>query len=144
MSEGQKDNQLVNGSAVIHVRNLDLAVCLLSIGVPLRSDPPYTHHKLANGEHQWTFNFEPNDVDGKITTMDMVAAFKQDAKWIEENPLHPMTFAMCALKNREIFKKHMSKSTPYVSFRAQGGATLFVMEDSRKHRNCIAKGMVQV
>jgi hypothetical protein len=148
MSEGsntpQGVNEITDGTAVIHIRNLDLAICLLSVGVALRKDPPYTHHKLKNGAHQWTFNFEPKDSDGQFLTMDLVEAFKQDMKFIEENPVHPMTFAMCALKNRELFKKHMSKSVPYVSFRAQGGATLFVKEGSRKHRNAVAKGMVQV
>lgn len=144
MSNGKDINQMVNGSAVIHVRNLDLAACLLSVGVALRKDPPYTHLKLENGEHQWTFNFEPKDMDGKLNTMTMVAAFKEDLKFIEDNPLHPFTFAMCALKNRQQLKQWAVKSTPFVSFKASGGAVLYVLEGSKKHRNAVAKGMIQV
>jgi hypothetical protein len=146
MSEGKPSpvNKVTNGTAVVHVRNLDLAVCLLSVGVALREDPPYTHHKLKNGEHQWTFNFEPQDSDKQWKTMDFVAAFNEDMKFINANPLHPFTFAMCALKNKQQLRAWMSRSTPYVSFKAPGGATLFVLEGSKKHRNAVAKGMVQV
>jgi len=144
MSEGKKDiNEVHNGTSVIHVRNLDLAVCLLSVGVLLRKDPPYVHHKLSNGEHQWTFNFEPFDSDNQFRTMELVDAYKADAKFVKENPVHPMTFAMCAVKNLSSFKIHMAKSVPFVSFRVQGGATLYVLEGSKKHRNCVDKGMVQ-
>ena len=137
-------NEVTNGTAVVHVRNLDLAICLLSVGVALRKDPPYTHLKLRNGEHQWTFNFEPQDVDKQWKTMDLVVAFSKDMEWIEKNPLHPFTFAMCALKNRDRLKTWMAKSTPFVAFKATGGATLYVMEGSKKHRNAVAKGMVQL
>jgi len=50
---------------------------------------------------------------------------------------------MCAVKNLSSFKIHMAKSVPFVSFRVQGGATLYVLEGSKKHRNCVDKGMVQ-
>lgn len=149
MSEENKENQfdvneVKDGTAVVHVRNLDLAVCLLSVGVPLRKDPPYTHLRLKNGEDQWTFNFDTTDSDGQFNTSDLIAAFKEDMKFIDENPVHPFTFAMCALKNLDSFKRHMLQSVPYVGFRAQGGATLFVKEGSKKYRNCKAKGMVQI
>ena len=128
-------NEVTNGVAVVHVRNLDLAVCLLSVGVSLRKDPPYTHVKLKSGDINWTFNFNPEDDDGQFKTMDLIAGFKEDMKFIEENKVHPFTFAMCALKNLASFKRHMSKDIPYVAFKAQGTAVLYVKEGSKKHRN---------
>lgn len=137
-------NEVQQGTAVIHVRNLDLAVCLLSVGVLLRKDPPYTHLKLRNGEHQWVFNFNPTDSDGQFKTMDLVKSFSEDMKFISEKPNHPLTFAMCAVKNRASFKEHMAKDVPFVAFKGRGPAILYVKEGSKKHKNCIAKGMTQV
>lgn len=142
MSEGQ--NKISDGTAVIRVTNLDLAICLQSVGVDLRKDPPYTHVRLKNGEDKWVFNFNPKDRDGVYNTVDLVNAFREDAKWVQENPRHPFTFALCALRNKEIFMRHMKKSVPYVAFKAPSGATLYVVEGSRKHKNALAKGMIQI
>jgi len=132
------------GTEIVHVRNLELAVCLVSVGVPLRKDPPYTHVRLSNGEDKWTFNFHPRSSDKTYNTIDLCSAFSQDMKWIAQNPQHPFTFAMVAVKNLDIFKAHMVRHVPYVAFSASGGAaTLYVRENSRKHERCVAKGMVQ-
>lgn len=144
MSTEPSTGEFTQGTEIIHVRNLDLAVCLVSVGVSLRKDPPYTHVRLKNGEDQWIFNFYPRSRDKVYNTLDLCAAFAQDMKWITENPQHPFTFAMVAVKNLDIFKGHMSRDVPYVAFSASGGrATLYVQEGSRKHQRCLAKGMVQ-
>lgn len=145
MSKGAHDiNEVTNGTAVVHIRNLDLASCLTAVGVALRKDPPYTHVRLANGEDQFTFNFESRDSDGQFTTMELAEAFRQDMRFIDENPVHPFTFAMCALKNQRNLKRWMKNSTPYVGFKWRGGAVLYVIKGSRKHKNAIAKGLTQI
>lgn len=141
MSEGS----IQNGTTIIQVRNLDLAVALLSVGVPLREDPPYTHVKFKDGTVRWTFHFEPTDVDGVYKTSDLINAFNEDMKWIEANPRHPFTFCMVAVKNLEAFKSHMLHDVPYLAFKAQGGrAVMYVKEGSKKHKNCVVKRMQQL
>jgi hypothetical protein len=110
----------------------------------LRKDPPYTFVRTKDGHDKWTFNFEPKDSDGVLDTMDMVQAFTEDAKFIQENPQHPFTYAMVALKNRDSFQAHMNRAVPFVAFRSSGGATLYVLEGGKKHKKCALKGMVQL
>tara|TARA_R110002153_G_scaffold84197_2_gene211029 strand:+ start:17946 stop:18353 length:408 start_codon:yes stop_codon:yes gene_type:complete len=133
-----------SGTNIVQVSNTDLAVCLASVGVKLREDPPYTH--LVRGEETyWVFNFEATDVSGTLDTKKMCEAFSQDAKWMTDHPQHPFTFAMVALKNFRTFRDFMETSKPYVSFKAPNGASvLHVVQDSKKHARCIEKGMVQI
>lgn len=144
-ADPEKDvNELSRGTMVHRVTDFDLAVCLFSLGVPLRKDPPYTHAKLKNDKEKWVFNFEGETRDGKDQTSDLIKAYNEDMKFIEANPEHPMTFAMSALKNRQKFLDHMLRSKPYVAFRAPGGkASILVIEGSRRYKNCIRKGMVR-
>ncbi len=140
-----RGTNIEKGTYIHHVRNLELAVCLFSVGVPLRSDPPYTHVRLADGTDQTTYHFEERDREGQFRTADLIKAFSQDMAWIEKHAVHPFTFAMCAVKNLALFKEHQTRSTPFVGFKAPNGdAILYVKEHSRKYRNCIAKGMIQV
>ena len=136
-------NQIGEGTVVHQIKNLDLAIALISIGVPMRKDPPYTAVRMTDDTIDWTFNFEAQDSDGQFTTAELVDAFRQDMKFIEENPVHPMTFVMCALKNRHSFLDHMARARPYVPFKYDGGATMYVVEGSKKHQNMIAHGYEQ-
>ncbi len=139
------EQTMTKGTSIYHVRNLELAVCLFSIGVPLRKDPPYTHVSLKNGEDHWTFHFESCDKQRQLKTQELIKAFTEDMAFIEKNPLHPMTFAMCALKNLESFKQHVLHDIPYVGYKAPGGtATLWVKKGSKKEANCLAKKMIRV
>ena len=144
ISPKEEEEESISGARVIPVKNLELAVCLVSVGVPLRKDPPYTHFKLANGQEEWTFMFEESTSDGVFATVDLIKAFSEDMKWVEEHPEHPFTFAMAAVKNLNTFKAHISRSVPYVAFQAQQGkATLYVKEGGRKYERCLQKGMIQ-
>lgn len=140
----QAEPGVTQGSRIIHVRNLDLAVCLLSVGIPLRKDPPYTYYKNKDGFKQITFNFEDSDPDKQLNTLTLVQAFSEDMKWTEENPVHPFTFAMWAVKNLYSFKDHFKKDTPYVCFKAGGDTRMWVKEGSKKHKMCKLKGMTQI
>jgi hypothetical protein len=138
-------SDITKGTMIFHVKNLDLAVCLISIGIPLRKDPPYTHIRLLDGTSDWTFHFESCDAQKQLKTSDMIKAFKADMEWIAKNPIHPMTFAMCSVKNRESFLSHMARDVPFVGYKSPGGtAVLYVKEGSQKQANCEAKGMKRV
>lgn len=144
-ADPKKDvNELRNGTIVHRVTNFDLAICLFSAGVPLRKDPPYTHCRLANGQDKWVFNFEGKTSDGKDETTALIKAFSEDMKFIEANPTHVFTGAMCALKNRDKFLAHMHRSKPWIAFRPpNGSASLLVIEGSKRHENCVRKGMIR-
>jgi hypothetical protein len=145
LSVQKRKTEIAKGTVIYHVKNLDLAVCLLSIGIPMRKDPPYTHVRLTDGTSDWTFHFGHQDGQGQLKTGDMIKAFAMDMEWIHKNPMHPMTFAMCAVKNLDSFKAHMARDVPYVGFKSPGGiAVLYVKEGSQKHKNCVSKGMVRV
>ena len=148
MSKGSSVNQseqpstsLEKGSVVYQVQNVDLACCLLSLGVPLREDPPYTHAEMADGRKILVWNFQNQNVEGDLATADLVKAFSQDMKFVDENPDHPFTFAMCALKNRQKLMDHIKDSTPWVAFKGRGRGLLLVKKGSKKEARCIAKGM---
>ena len=133
------------GTVIWKVSNTDLACCLVAVGIKLRKDPPYTHVKRSDGTEQWTFLFEAQTEDGVLKTGDMIQAFTQDMKWIENKPDHPFTFAMCAVKNVHQFHEHMQNDVPFVGFRSKSGrAIMYVKENSRKHRRAIDKGMIQI
>jgi len=132
------------GTEIVLVKNLDLAVCLVSVGVRLRSDPPYSAVKTEAGVVSVTYNFHSRSACGTYLTMDLCKAFSEDMKWIAAHPSHPFTFAMVAVKNLESFKESLARAVPFVSFRASGAAVLYVKEGSEKHRRCVAKGMTQI
>lgn len=146
--EGGK-NALVSkpfkGSRIYYVKNLDLAVCLLSLGIRLRDDPPLTHVRYPDGFDEVTFNFDTESEDGSIQTADMIKAFSNDMQFIEKNPEHPMSYAMSAIKNRVSLLDVIKNSVPYIAFSSTpNGPPIYVKEGTAKHKNCIAKGMIQV
>ncbi len=139
-----EDIDSIRGSSYIPVANLDLAVCLLSVGIPLYTHKTHNHVRLKDGREKWVFNFQVSDKDGTLDTQELIKAFSEDMKWIEENPEHPFTFAMCAIKNMDWMKANMVRSVPIVAYKSAGGsAVLFVMEGSKKDKNCIKKGMIR-
>ncbi len=139
------ENKIVRGGSITLVKNVDLASCLVAIGIPLREDPPYTYKELANGEQVWSFHFEEQDVDGQIKTSDMIKAFRNKEKFIEENPRHVMTFAMCALINRKDILDHMKKhkDKPLLGFK-KGKSTLWATKGSLKHAKYVKLGLKQI
>ena len=137
-------NEINQGSQIIHVKNIDLAACLLAVGVLLRKDPPYIHREWADGKEEVIFNFEAQTSDGMWATADLVKYFKEDMKFIQENPEHPFAFAMCAIKNGYSFRDHFKTHKPYVGFKLSGGQIMYVIKDSKKYKNCVRKGLTQI
>lgn len=137
-------SELTQGTVIYQVQNLDLACCLLSVGIPLRTDPPYVHAEMKDGREILVWNFREQNPEGDMKTQDLIAAFSQDMKWIDEHPDHPFTFAMCALKNRAKLLEHIQSSTPWVAFKGRGRGMLLVKKGSNKEARCVTKGMTRI
>jgi len=138
------DTELGKGVAIVQVRDKRLAACLIAVGIRLRKDPPYVQVRLANGEYNTTFNFLPADDAGVLKTLDMIKAWGQDLSFIAANPMHPFTFAMCAIRNYQDVLDHLRNDTPYVAFRTKVDgkrATILVKENSRKHKAATDRGL---
>jgi hypothetical protein len=142
----ETNTKLEKGTALFLVKDVSLASCLISIGIKLRPDPPVTCVKKLNGEVEATFSFMPSSEDGKLSTKEMIQAYYQEMKFVEANPEHPMSYAMAVAKNLVSVKNWIDRNIPYVAFKAtkDSSAVFYVAEGSKRHKNCVAKGMVQV
>ena len=138
--------KLDKGSVLHFVKDFNLAVCLISLGIKLRHDPPIIYVKRLDGRDDVTFSFMPSTDDGKIQTKEMIKAYHNEMQFIKENPEHPMSYAMAVAKNMTAVKSWINQNTPYVAFKANESSTavFYVPEGSKKHKNCVAKGMIQV
>lgn len=140
------DSIINNGTEIVHVRDKRLASALMAVGIRLRKDPAYVQIKKKSGQRVTIFNFLPRDDEGVFNTIELIKAWGQDLAFIEANPLHPFTFAMCALRNYQDTLDHLTNDTPYVEFvgRKNGRkATTLVKEGSRKHKEALRRGLTQ-
>lgn len=134
------------GDFIVRITDFDLAVALISAGISLRTDPPYTHSKLKNGQHRWVWNFQNRSSDGKVLTTELVEGYKQGLKFIHDSKNEDTAFvgALCALQNRAFLLEHMRNSKPWIGFRSPGSsAVMLVIEGSKRSQNARAKGMVR-
>jgi len=141
------DSEVTRGTAIVNVSDKRLAACLIAVGIRLRKDPPYTRVRRLDGSIHTTFHFLPACDEGELKTADMVRAWGQDLDFIDKNPLHPFTFAMCAIRNYQQILEHMKKAKPYVAFRVKRNgkpATLLVKEGSKKYEAAKKRGYRQV
>lgn len=137
-------NVIRDNTVIYRVTNFDLAVCLYSVGVPLRQDPPFTAARLKNGHIAWVFNFYDRTADGKKKTAELAKAYVESDKYIAENPVDLFTGALCAMINRAKFLERMDKVKPWVSFRSPSGqSTIQCIEGSQRHENYIKKRWVR-
>ena len=134
------------GETVCIVSDFDLAICLLTIGFKLKSKDGVKHIRFKDGTDKYTFVFNDVDIEQKYKASEMVNAFKHYSKFIQENEDHPMAVAMAALKNKAVLTNLLKQSVPYIALKPSGSgtATIFVQEGSKRHKNCIANGMIQV
>lgn len=135
-----------SGDFIVRVTDFDLAVCLISVGVSLRTDPPYTHSKLKNGQHRWVWNFNTMTSDGKAKTVDLIKQYNQGLRYINDAGKGDTALAgaIAALQNRTLLVSHMRKSKPWIGFRHPGGsAVMLVIEGSKKAANARQRGMVR-
>jgi len=139
-------DEIKSGDSVCMVSDLDLAVCLFTLGFQLKGTNGLTHVKMKDGTEKYSFMFNPTDPEGRYKTNDMVKAFKHYSKFIQDNQSHPMAVAIATLKNKSAILNLLKKSVPYIALKSTNNdsATIFVQEDSKRHKNCISNGMVQV
>lgn len=141
------NDTLKQGDAVVQVRDPRLACCMIAVGIPLRRDPPYTHIRTKDGRDIWTFHFYPSDQDGEVTAHECIGAYKRDIEFINENPLHPFSFALATIKTWEQMQHHMNEvdPIPFLAFRSYADdgtpATVLVREGSPRHRGAVNRGM---
>ena len=141
------DSTVGKGTAVVQVADKTLAACLLAVGIRLRKDPPYLSVRKSDGKVTTVFNFLPSCDEGKLKTTEMIAAWKKDLQFIKDFPMHPFTFAMCAIRNYQDILEHVSHDTPFVAFKARSNgkpATLLVKEGSKKHEAAVKRGLVRI
>lgn len=136
---------LQKGTTVVQVTDLKLAACLVAVGIALRKDPPYIYRRVA-GEEVVCFNFFPTCNDGVLLTTDLVQAWKQDMVFIQANPMHPFTFAMCALKNLAQIQDHIRNQSPFITYRKDGPTpvTMLVKRGSKREEKAKQMGFTEI
>lgn len=138
--------ELKSGDSICLVADLDLAICLFTLGFQLKGTNGLTHIKMKDGTEKYSFMFNAMDPEGRYSTKDMIKAFKHYSKFIQENQHHPMAIAIATIKNKTSVLNILKNSVPYVALKSKGleATTIFVQEGSKRHKNCIANGMIQV
>jgi hypothetical protein len=139
-------SDIQKGTILTYVKDINLACCLITLGIKLRSDPPIIHFRRPDGTDDITFSFMDSSPDGEFVTKDMITAYRNDTKFIQQNPEHPMSYMIAVVKNIASVKNSLARSIPYLAFKANknSGVTIYVQEGTKKHQNCVAKGMVHV
>lgn len=140
------EDSIRQGDNICNITDFDLAICLLTLGFKLKGSDGITHLKMSDGTDKFSFTFNNIDVDQKYKATDMLKAFKHYSKFVQDNQDHPLSVAMVALKNRAVMLNLLKQSVPYIALKAtaSSSATIFVKEGSKRHKNCIASGMIQV
>lgn len=135
-SDNGDGTDITNGTQIVQVKDKRLAAALIAVGIPLRKDPPYIQVRKKDGKRITIFHFEPYDPAREFKTTELIKAWSQDLEWIENNTLHPFTFAMVALRNYQDVLEHLKNDTPYVAFEGYKNgrkAVTLVKEGSKKH-----------
>ena len=137
-----KQTALVAHSTVIQVRDELFASALSSIGVPF-ADPerPFTTVEYGDGTRVTTWVFKDCTADGLMKVMPLLVAQKDPALWIENNPEHPLTFALCGAMNAKRFHEAAITMQPLVGFKMRNGNVLYLYRDSRKAKHLLANGV---
>ena len=89
----------------------NLAACIMAVGVPLC---PGDEISFVTGDAQLVeFNFLPRSEEG-ITFEQCIDAWNRGAEFIQENPHHAMSYAMCTIGNRRHLDQYLRKAKPKV------------------------------
>lgn len=140
------ETELMAGSKYFFTPDLDVAICLVTLGFKVRRHPPVSVVKNPDGIVHTKVSFNVTSDCGKYTTDAFMAAYKHDAKYCNENPDCPMAYVIAAVKNKSSMIKALGEITPTVYMRKSqnSGPVIGVVENSEKHKNCLLKGMVHV
>ena len=137
---------IASGTKFFASSNLDVIVCLITLGFRVRRDPPVRVIKYPDGVLVTTVYFNMQSDCGKYDAEKVAVAFKHEAKYCNENPECPIAYVLAAIKNKSSIYRSLSEVTPSVCMRptAKSGPVITVVEGSEKHKNCLLKGMVHV
>jgi hypothetical protein len=138
------DDQIEQGTLLISVRNTSLAAAMVAAGIPLRRDKPYIQVETKTGQRITTWILQPKSTDGEIDAQAMVQAWRQDLDFVKENPEHPFSYAMMAVKNVLEMTEHIASDVPFVGFSyptSTGRAQLLVKKGSKKHKAALSRNL---
>lgn len=149
-----RQSEFQKGTAICHVRNTLLAAGLLSMGIPLRDDPAFTHIKNKAGREIFTYNFHPGDPLGRFNTSQLIGWWRRDLDFIasEERKesadpsyvIHPWARVLTALQNYKELLEGQAVNIPWIPFgymSSQGPMQLLVKEGTRKHQAALKRGL---
>jgi len=139
------DEQLISkGEVIHHVRNADLAVALVSVGIPLWKTRPY-FDVVIRGNRVITWNFPSCSPDKELETLTLIRAWKDDVAFIKAHPNHPFSYALMTLKNLRRFQEHHEKDTPFNAYRLPGvPLNYFAKPGSKREALLLSKGYKQI
>ena len=129
---------------IIQVRDTKLAAALLTVGLPLRKDPPYFKKENADGSTYLVWNFETKTKDGMFTAVELIKAWNKEEEFVEANQNHPFSMAAQAIRNYRKMVEHTHNQKPFVSYKYQNSKQIaWVVKGSDEEENCIERGMVR-
>ncbi len=142
--EAEAQAEAFTGRQVFTVCDLHFASALLAVGVPLVE--PARMIEYGGGLRRPLFTFHPRDPDGLVDLHKCAWAAKDPIKYIAENPLNPLSFALAALWMLADVSRKAEEAKAIVPMRATSGAgpVMLFTKDSRLHRAAIKRGMVPV
>lgn len=124
------------------VMDLGFAVALFSVGVPLHSTPSRVV-EYADGVRRPVYNFQRSDPEGFIDLEKCSWAANDPLRYIAENPMNPLSFALATIMNYPKMARDVATARAVVPMRASGGGAVVMMtKDSRLHRAALQRGMV--
>jgi hypothetical protein len=98
----------------LQTEDLELACCLLAVGIPFWSGRPYER----DGK-RITFYFMPSSECGQYHTASLMLAW-QERQWHEKNPEHPFAYLSCVMENRRRLMREIKGTVPMVVFQKAG------------------------
>lgn len=134
------------GTEFFATTDIDVVVSLITLGFQVRKDPCATRTRNPDGKEIITVYFNTTSDCGQFTAKAFMEAYKNDAKFVNENRDNPLSYVIASLKNRASVKRALGQLTPIVCMRSSTnkGPVIQVHEGSEKYRNCLAKGMIHV
>ena len=127
------------GESVCYTDDMELAAALTALDIQPLPDAPY-FYSLRNGVERTIWNFPERNSTGEFLTVDLIKAF-YDEEWFKQNPWHPFTMAVHAVKNFRTYESWIEEDIPYASFDVGGGKLLHTKLGSPDYVKAIESGL---
>ena len=141
---GEEDlTRIGERSLVIQVSDRNLALFLVSVGVPLKTKPPFKHIELTSGEERWIFNFADRAIDGTKTKV-LVEAYQNPEKHLGKDTA--VSGALAILRNNEKFCDIEERSKPWRGYyhKKKPQITYWAKKDSQREQRLIERGYKRI